>query len=146
MMLGSINGGFDERRPRKADAVDAHVGDRLRLRRQILGWSQDKLASKTNLSFQMIQRYESGEARIAASRLFQFSRLLEVPVDYFFESILGFIPSPSQSQEFSPDFLQVNFLSAPDGMDFNRALAKIVDPAKRQIISRLVKALSGAQA
>ena len=67
--------------------IDLHVGQKLRERRVRTGMSQEKLAEATNVTFQQIQKYESAKNRISASRLFQFSVLLSVPVDYFFEGI-----------------------------------------------------------
>ncbi|MFN3827410.1 MAG: helix-turn-helix domain-containing protein [Micavibrio sp.] len=66
-------------------AMDIHVGNRLRMRRSILGWSQEKLADSVGLTFQQVQKYERGANRISASRLYDFSRVLDVPVSYFFE-------------------------------------------------------------
>jgi transcriptional regulator with XRE-family HTH domain len=70
---------------RKPNPVDVHVGSRVRYRRMIVGMSQEKLGEKMNLTFQQIQKYEKGTNRIGASRLFSLSRILEVPVGYFFE-------------------------------------------------------------
>ena len=69
---------------RKPDPVDVHVGKRIRMRRSFLKMSQEKLAEAVNLTFQQIQKYENGVNRVSASRLHQFSKILEVPVQYFF--------------------------------------------------------------
>ena len=69
------------------DPIDVHVGLRLRARRLMLGWSQDRLASAVGLTFQQVQKYERGRNRIGASRLFEFARILDVPVGYFFEDM-----------------------------------------------------------
>ena len=69
----------------KPNPVDVHVGSRVRYRRMIIGMSQEKLGERMNLTFQQIQKYEKGTNRIGASRLFQLSKILEVPVGYFFE-------------------------------------------------------------
>ncbi|QQG35512.1 MAG: helix-turn-helix transcriptional regulator [Micavibrio aeruginosavorus] len=66
-------------------AMDVHVGNRLRMRRSIIGWSQEKLADCVGLTFQQVQKYERGANRISASRLYDFSRVLDVPISYFFE-------------------------------------------------------------
>jgi transcriptional regulator with XRE-family HTH domain len=71
--------------PRKANAIDAHVGTRLRLRRTLLGIRQEDLAQMLGITFQQVQKYESGDNRISASRLFQLSVLLDVPVAWFFD-------------------------------------------------------------
>ena len=66
-------------------AMDVHVGNRLRMRRSIIGWSQEKLADAVGLTFQQVQKYERGANRVSASRLYDFSRILDVEVSYFFE-------------------------------------------------------------
>lgn len=70
---------------KKSNPVDAHVGSRVRLRRMLVGLSQEKLGERMGLTFQQIQKYEKGVNRIGASRLFQLSQILEVPVQFFFE-------------------------------------------------------------
>ena len=67
--------------------VDPHVGKRLRERRVALGMSQEKLADALGISFQQIQKYEAGTNRVAASRLWDIAKALEVDVGYFFEGI-----------------------------------------------------------
>ncbi len=69
----------------RANPVDAHVGGRLRMRRTLLGMSQEKLADAVGLTFQQVQKYERGSNRVSASRLYQFSKILDVPVSFFFE-------------------------------------------------------------
>ncbi|WP_052119922.1 helix-turn-helix domain-containing protein [Inquilinus limosus] len=85
--------GSDRLRRRKTitedgpDPVDVHVGTRLRQRRTLLGMSQEKLAAAFGVSFQQIQKYERGANRVSASRLHQLTRILNVPVGYFFEGM-----------------------------------------------------------
>ena len=67
--------------------IDVHGGNRIRLRRTLLGYSQEKLASLLGLTFQQIQKYERGATRIGASRLWDFSRIFRVPVEYFFQGM-----------------------------------------------------------
>src|SRR6185369_2529188 len=64
--------------------VDVHVGSRVRLRRTLLGMSQEKLGTAIGLTFQQIQKYERGSNRIGSSRLYEFAKVLDVPVSYFF--------------------------------------------------------------
>jgi transcriptional regulator with XRE-family HTH domain len=71
--------------PRRSDPIDAHVGQRLKLQRAILGISQDKLGGAVGVSFQMIQKYENGVCRVGASRLMKLGQALGVPVSFFFE-------------------------------------------------------------
>ena len=71
------------------NSVDVHVGNRLKLRRTMVGMSQDRLGQMVGLTFQQIQKYEKGANRIGASRLYQFATLLDVPPAYFFEGLEG---------------------------------------------------------
>src|SRR5579863_10327420 len=78
------------RRRRKSDKpspIDVHVGTRVRLRRTLLGMSQEKLGDAIGLTFQQVQKYERGANRIGASRLFDLARVLDVPVAFFFEEM-----------------------------------------------------------
>lgn len=67
--------------------IDVHVGNRIRLRRTLLGLSQDKLASLLGLTFQQVQKYERGMNRVGASRLWDISRVLDIPIGFFFEDM-----------------------------------------------------------
>lgn len=75
--------------------VDVHVGGRVRLRRTLLGMSQERLAEAIGLTFQQVQKYERGANRIGASRLFDLSRVLDVPVSYFFEEMANTVAAAS---------------------------------------------------
>ena len=130
---------------RKPNPVDVHVGSRVRYRRMIIGMSQEKLGEKMNLTFQQIQKYEKGTNRIGASRLFQLSKILEVPVGYFFEdAFANAAPSnPLQGlHEPQQEALLLDFLNSREGLDLNRAFAKIHDPKVRRRVIDLVRALS----
>ena len=67
--------------------IDVHVGSRIRLRRTLLGMSQERLAEAIGLTFQQVQKYERGANRVGSSRLFDLARVLDVPVAYFFEDL-----------------------------------------------------------
>lgn len=67
--------------------IDVHVGARIRMRRNLLGWSQEKLGSLLGLTFQQVQKYEKGLNRVSASRLWDFSMVLNIPVSFFFEDM-----------------------------------------------------------
>lgn len=67
--------------------VDVHVGQKLRARRNLVGMTQQEMAEATKVTFQQVQKYETGKNRTSASRLYQFARLLETTVDYFFEGL-----------------------------------------------------------
>ena len=67
--------------------VDEHVGERIRVRRMLMGMNQEKLGDALGLSFQQVQKYEKGANRVSASRLVQFAKILNVPVPYFFDNV-----------------------------------------------------------
>jgi transcriptional regulator with XRE-family HTH domain len=130
---------------RKPNPVDIHVGSRVRYRRMIVGMSQEKLGEKMNLTFQQIQKYEKGTNRIGASRLFQLSKILDVPVGYFFEDAFA-NSAPSHAvqglHEPEQEGYLLDFLNSREGLDLNRAFAKIHDPKVRRRVIDLVRALS----
>jgi transcriptional regulator with XRE-family HTH domain len=134
-----------ETQGRKPNPVDVHVGSRVRYRRMIVGMSQEKLGERMNLTFQQIQKYEKGTNRIGASRLFQLSKILEVPVGYFFEDAFA-NAAPSQAthglHEPEQEGYLLDFLNSREGLDLNKAFAKIHDPKVRRRVIDLVRALS----
>jgi transcriptional regulator with XRE-family HTH domain len=130
---------------KKSNPVDAHVGSRVRLRRMLVGLSQEKLGERMGLTFQQIQKYEKGVNRIGASRLFQLSQILEVPVQFFFEgapSVDG-MAQPGFAENGSESFLY-EFLNTRDGLELNRAFVKISDAQVRRSVVELVRSLGRA--
>src|SRR6202035_3179372 len=126
----------DDRSSRRANPVDVHVGSRVRLRRMLLGMSQEKLGEHLGLTFQQIQKYEKGINRIGASRLFDLSRVLAVPVQFFYEEL----PVSDGAGGFAeqPEGYAVEFLSSREGLELNKAFARITDPRVRRSIVELV--------
>jgi transcriptional regulator with XRE-family HTH domain len=130
---------------KKSNPIDVHVGSRVRLRRMLLGMSQEKLGERMGLTFQQIQKYEKGSNRIGASRLYQISQILEVPVQFFFDDA----PIPAgRSDDFSgfsepkmENFLY-EFISTRDGLELIRAFVRIQDPKVRKRVVDLVRTLS----
>lgn len=123
--------------------VDVHVGSRVRLRRTLLGMSQEKLGEALGLTFQQVQKYERGTNRIGSSRLYQISRILDVPVSFFFDDMpaeagaaAGFA-EPAQAS-FEPD--QMN---RRETLELVRAYYRIADPQVRRRIFDLMKSVGG---
>lgn len=69
----------------RATSMDTHIGKRIRLRRMLLGLSQEKLGEAVGITFQQIQKYERGTNRVGASRLYEIAAALDVPVSFFFD-------------------------------------------------------------
>ncbi|GKX32989.1 MAG: putative HTH-type transcriptional regulator R00410 [Rhizobiaceae bacterium MnEN-MB40S] len=132
---------------KKPNPIDIHVGSRIRLRRTMLGMSQEKLGEALGITFQQIQKYEKGTNRVGASRLQNIASILNVPVSFFFEDAPG-DPSTGRggSSEASSSNYVVDFLSSSEGLQLNRAFVKIEDPKVRRKIVDLVKSLAAAEA
>jgi len=123
--------------------IDIHVGARVRLRRSMMGWSQEKLGDSLGVTFQQIQKYEKGANRISASRMQKISEVLNTSVAFFFEDAPGSKNTAlSGLAEGSSSDYVVDFLSSTDGLQLNQAFAKIRDPKVRKKIVDLVKSLA----
>jgi transcriptional regulator with XRE-family HTH domain len=137
-------------RPRNDEPspLDVHIGGRIRLRRTLLGYSQAKLATAIGLTFQQIQKYEHGSNRIGASRLHQLSRVLEVPVDFFFEDApaLDGVPAAGLAEEAEPYDAGPDPMQRRETLELIRAYYRVEDQATRRRVLDLLKAMSGARA
>src|ERR1700710_3152483 len=130
-------------RESRPSPIDVHVGSRIRLRRTMLGMSQEKLGESLGITFQQIQKYEKGTNRVGASRLQNISTILNVPVSFFFEDAPGEQSiSPNGMAEASSSNYVVDFLSSSEGLQLNRAFVKISDSKVRRKVVELVKALA----
>ena len=112
--------------------IDVHVGNRIRLRRNILGLSQEKLASMLGLTFQQVQKYERGSNRVGASRLWDIGNVLNVPINFFFEDMEESVAAQSPRVFSAPDQGYLRLEEA--GVDIN------MDPMKREETLELVRA------
>ena len=130
---------------KKPHLVDQHVGSRVRLRRMLLGMSQERLGESIGITFQQVQKYEKGVNRIGASRLLQISEILDVPVEFFFEEAphIDGRRAPGMAEADSETFI-LEFLNSREGLELNRAFVKISDPKVRKSVVDLVRALSAS--
>ncbi|MBQ7412927.1 MAG: helix-turn-helix transcriptional regulator [Alphaproteobacteria bacterium] len=131
---GTIRGRQSDGSP---NPIDLHVGRQLKKARQLCGLSQTKLAERLNLTFQVIQKYENGQVRIGASRLWELARLLNVNVDYFFN---GFIPSDTLNRSESLD--KTGLILTKQDIEFIKNYKSITDQKIINSLSCLVKKLS----
>ncbi len=120
--------------------VDVHVGARLRLRRTLLGMNQTKLGDALGVTFQQVQKYENGTNRISASRLFALSRLLDVPVEYFFDEM----PAQGGGKTKEPPSYELDPIATRETMELVRAYYKITDPEIRKHLFAMTKTLGAA--
>ena len=123
--------------------IDKHVGSRVRMRRVLIGMSQEKLGTALGLTFQQVQKYEKGTNRIGASRLQQIAGVLNVPPAFFFEDMPPMEGAPGQASfaEDGSGFV-VDFLSTSEGLLLNKAFVRIKEPRVRKKIIDLVTALA----
>ena len=128
---------------KKPNPIDIHVGSRIRLRRTMLGMSQEKLGESLGITFQQIQKYEKGTNRISASRLQAISDVFRVPPSFFFQDDESAVPTTGVAHETGD---VSTFVSSKEGLDLNRAFLKIEDIGVRKSIIALATALSKASA
>ncbi|WP_114395751.1 helix-turn-helix domain-containing protein [Oleisolibacter albus] len=134
-------------RPRlgKPNPVDIHVGSRVRLRRTLLGMSQEKLGEAIGLTFQQVQKYERGANRIGASRLFDLSRVLDVPVSFFFDDMPAGEPARGEAKSAGePEAGELDPMAKRETLELVRAYYRITDPAVRKRIFELTKAVASS--
>jgi transcriptional regulator with XRE-family HTH domain len=126
--------------------IDKHVGSRVRMRRMMLGMSQEKLGDALDLTFQQVQKYEKGTNRIGASRLQQISQILQVPVAFFFEGAPNIAGRPVGAADAPSPAYVSDFLASSEGLALTKAFMHIKDAKVRRRIVDLVEAIVGEQA
>jgi transcriptional regulator with XRE-family HTH domain len=119
---------------KETKAVDLHVGSRVRMRRMMLGMSQEKLGDVLGLTFQQVQKYEKGTNRISASKLHHISQILQVPVPFFFEGAPGGVDGRAESPSYVTEFLATS-----DGLALVKAFMRIEDAKLRRLIVHLTE-------
>lgn len=160
-MLGDVKGNTDMARGEhvvgaekegRPSPIDVHVGSRIRLRRTLLGMSQERLGEALGLTFQQVQKYERGVNRVGASRLFDLSRVLDVPISFFFDDMPESLASTYGSQvgrratgfsEMQDGFTD-DALNRRETLELVRAYYRITDPAVRKRVFDLIKSMGPA--
>jgi transcriptional regulator with XRE-family HTH domain len=135
----------------KPNPIDIHVGKRLRLRRTLLGMSQERLGELLGLTFQQVQKYERGVNRIGSSRLYELGQILDVPISFFFDDMADGEPRPLGNAWF-PGLAEERLgfehedeelpLDKRETLELVRAYYRIGDPAVRKRLFELAKALA----
>lgn len=124
--------------------IDKHVGSRVRMRRVLIGMSQERLGDALGLTFQQVQKYEKGINRIGASRLQQISNILGMPVEFFFDGApSGEARTVEGFNEISDTPYVADFLASNEGVQLNRAFLRIRDQKLRRRVVDLVTAIAG---
>jgi len=137
-------------REHRASPIDVHVGNRVRLRRTLLGMSQEKLGGALGLTFQQVQKYERGVNRIGASRLFDLARVLDVPIGFFFDDMSPELGGNSATRPRSGSYgsaqgqegFEDDALNRRETLELVRAYNRITDPSVRKRVFDLIKTLS----
>ena len=134
--------------------IDVHVGTRIRLRRTLMGLSQERLGEALGLTFQQVQKYERGINRVGASRLFDLSRVLDVPISFFFDAMPEALNTGQASQAGAlvgrrqvgyaetQDAFEDDALSRRETLELVRAYYRITDAAVRKRVFDLIKSLT----
>ena len=140
-------------RESRPSPIDVHVGSRIRLRRTLLGMSQERLGELLGLTFQQVQKYERGVNRVGASRLFDLSRVLDVPISFFFDDMpdslaanFGGLPSRRAGSLETQDPFGDDTLSRRETLELVRAYYRITDPSIRKRVFDLIKSMGPAEA
>jgi transcriptional regulator with XRE-family HTH domain len=142
----TAGGGEKEGRP---SPIDVHVGSRIRLRRTLMGMSQERLGEALGLTFQQVQKYERGVNRVGASRLFDLSRVLDVPISFFFDDLPESLASTYGQQvtrrttglSETQDGFTDDALNRRETLELVRAYYRITDPAVRKRVFELIKSM-----
>jgi transcriptional regulator with XRE-family HTH domain len=121
--------------------VDAQVGSRVRLRRMLIGMSQERLGELLGLTFQQVQKYEKGVNRIGAGRLFDVARILGVPIEYFYESVSNQLAGARGFAEEGNPAPVMEFVSSGEGLQLSLAFMRIKDARVRKRVLDLVRSL-----
>jgi transcriptional regulator with XRE-family HTH domain len=122
---------------KKANATDQYVGNRVRTRRLMVKMNQTELSRKLGLSWQTVQKYETGEIRIGASRLQQISRILRVSPAFFFEDSPNLAQASKGRAALAPDYV-TKFLASRDGVALADAFGRVKNIKLRRLLVRLV--------
>ena len=125
--------------PRSATNVDEHVGSRIRLRRQLLKMSQEKLGDELGVTFQQVQKYERGSNRVGASRLYKLSDVLEVPVSFFFDGLKAGGAADETKHGDHPAVMEL--IQSHDGIAMAEAFSQIKTKNVRRQVLELVRSL-----
>ena len=125
---------------RSPNPVDLHVGTRIRMRRKLLGISQERLADDLGLTFQQVQKYERGANRVSASKLYEIARSLKTSIAYFFEGLAD--PANPGEESDSGEQSVHDFLMTPEGLELAGLFPRVPQPRIRRRILELVRSMA----
>ena len=128
---------------RDPNFIDVHVGNRIRMRRQIVGMSQEKLGELLGITFQQVQKYEKGSNRISASRLFYAAKTLGVPVQFFFDDLPG-VDDRGFGEPRDEDSVMAALMNA-DGVTLAKAFRDADGSGKRKLIATMARLIADSK-
>ncbi len=128
---------------RQPELVDSHVGARIRVRRKLLGHTQEELARALGITFQQVQKYERGSNRVSASKLYEVARFLSVPIAYFFEEL----PEPTSDGPAGGGLDQGDkrvhdFVRSAEGLELIGAFSSIENAPLRRTLMQLIRSVA----
>ena len=126
---------------RDPNFVDVHVGSRLRMRRQLVGMSQEKLGELLGITFQQVQKYEKGANRISASRLYFAAKILAIPVQFFFEELPGVDEHGGMGEQREEDAVLSSLMNV-EGITLAKAFRDANSANKRKLISTIARLIA----
>lgn len=124
--------------------VDAYIGSRVRMRRKILGMTQEGLGQELGMTFQQVQKYEKGTNRIGAGRLKIIADILDVPVSFFYPASED--PDDHSDDHQNDELTLMQFLASSQGVELNKAFSKIKDDKVRRRIIALIHSVTDDKA
>ena len=133
---------LSEESSKSPNPVDLHVGGRVRMRRKMLGISQERLAEALGLTFQQVQKYERGANRISASKLYEIARFLSAPIAYFFEGLSDPAAGRAAGDDLGAEQHVHGFLMTSEGLELAAAFPRIGRARLRRRILDLVRSLT----
>jgi transcriptional regulator with XRE-family HTH domain len=136
----------DKDQDRSPNPVDLHVGARIRMRRKILGVSQERLADDLGLTFQQVQKYERGANRVSASKLYEIARSLQAPISYFFDGLADPLAAVEEYAPAGDDRFVHDFLMTSEGLELATIFPKIKRGRVRRKVLDLVRAMADEEA
>jgi len=129
---------------RDPNFIDVHVGNRIRMRRQIVGMSQEKLGELLGITFQQVQKYEKGTNRISASRLYYCAKILGVPAQFFFDDLPGVDTEAGFGESREEDSVMAALMNL-DGVALARAFRDADSSGKRKLIASMARLIADSK-
>ncbi len=128
---------------RDPNYIDVHVGARMRMRRQLINMSQERLGELLGITFQQVQKYEKGSNRISASRLFYSAKTLGVPVQFFFDGLPGMDGGEGLGEGPRDEFAAV--MMSPEGIQLSKAFRDADTSTLRKLIADLARMVADSR-